>query len=124
MTPTIVFDDGKPLMSVGSPGGPTIITSVLQVILNVINYEMGLEEAIAEPRIYSNAINSYRFEEGISNDVLAKLNGMGHRFPSNSALIGNVQSILIDYENGEYIGVADARRDGASIGYTLPEEGR
>jgi gamma-glutamyltranspeptidase / glutathione hydrolase len=120
MTPTIVFEDGKPIMSVGSPGGPTIITSVLQVVLNVMDYEMGLEEAIAEPRIYTNAINSYRYEDGISAEVLSELNSMGHRFPNNSELIGNVQSILIDYENGEYVGLADARRDGASVGYTRP----
>lgn len=120
MTPTIVFEDGKPIMSVGSPGGPTIITSVLQVVLNVMDYEMGLEEAIAEPRIYTNAINSYRYEEGISDEVISELNAMGHQFPASSELIGNVQSILIDYENGEYVGVADARRDGASVGYTRP----
>jgi gamma-glutamyltranspeptidase/glutathione hydrolase len=120
MTPTIVFEDGKPIMSVGSPGGPTIITSVLQVILNVMDYEMGLEEAIKEPRIYTNAINSYRMEEGIGSEVISELNAMGHRFPANPELIGNVQSILIDYEKGEYVGVADARRDGASVGYTKP----
>ncbi len=124
MTPTIVFEDGKPILSVGSPGGPTIITSVLQVILNIINYEMGLEEAIAEPRIYTNNLNSYRWEEGIPEEAISSLNEMGHRFPANSELIGNVQSIFIDYVKEEYVGVADARRDGASIGYTHPGKGR
>ncbi|MED4015616.1 gamma-glutamyltransferase [Sutcliffiella cohnii] len=124
MTPTIVFEDGKPILSVGSPGGPTIITSVLQVILNIINYEMGLEEAIAEPRIYTNNLNSYRWEEGISSETIESLNEMGHRFSSNPELIGNVQSIFIDYVKEEYVGVADARRDGASIGYTHPGKGR
>ncbi|MDV2684468.1 gamma-glutamyltransferase [Alkalihalophilus lindianensis] len=124
MTPTIVFENGKPLMSVGSPGGPTIITSVLQVILNVINYEMGLEEAIKEPRIYTNNLTSYRFEEGIPIEVLDSLKTMGHKFGSNAELIGNVQSIYFDYDNDEFHGVADARRDGASIGFTHKGKGR
>ncbi|WP_067729482.1 gamma-glutamyltransferase [Oceanobacillus damuensis] len=120
MTPTIVFEDGEPVLTVGSPGGPTIITSVLQTIINTFEYDMELEDAIAEPRIYSNNLNSYRYEEGIPSNVLEELNDMGHSFGTSPTDIGNVQSILIDHETGLFTGVADARRyGGASIGVDL-----
>ncbi|WP_316571420.1 gamma-glutamyltransferase [Neobacillus sp. YIM B06451] len=119
MTPTIVFENGKPVLTVGSPGGPTIITSVLQTILHAIEYDMELKEAVEQPRIYTNNINSYRFEEGISNDTIAKLNEMGHKFGPEPTTIGNVQSIFIDHEKGIFKGVADSSRNGAAIGINL-----
>jgi gamma-glutamyltranspeptidase / glutathione hydrolase len=119
MTPTIVFEDDKPVLTVGSPGGPTIITSVLQTILHTIEYDMELKAAVEEPRIYTNNLNSYRFENGISSDLIARLNQMGHRFGTNPVVIGNVQSILIDNEKGTFKGVADSSRNGAAIGVDL-----
>ncbi|NLY78662.1 MAG: gamma-glutamyltransferase [Lysinibacillus sp.] len=119
MTPTIVFDDGKPVLTVGSPGGPTIITSVLQTIINYIEYDMSLEDAVLEPRIYTNNLNSYRYEEGISADVIKKLNEMGHSFGDTPTNIGNVQSISIDHKKGIFKGVADDTRNGSSIGIQL-----
>ena len=65
MTPTIVFRNGKPVMTVGSPGGPTIIASVFQVIFNKLEYGMPLKAAIEEPRIYSNLYPDIRWEEGV-----------------------------------------------------------
>ncbi|WP_066306991.1 gamma-glutamyltransferase [Bacillus sp. FJAT-29814] len=115
MTPTIVFSDDKPILTVGSPGGTTIITSVLQTILHAIEYDMELKEAVEEPRIYTNSTTSYRIESGVSADVISKLNSMGHRFGSPTT-IGNVQSIFIDHENGTFKGVADSSRNGAAIG--------
>lgn len=119
MTPTIVFENGEPVLTVGSPGGPTIITSVLQTIIHAIEYDMELKEAVEEPRIYTNNLNSYRYEDGISADTLNELNAMGHKFGSSPTIIGNVQSILIDLENGTFKGVADSSRNGAAIGVNL-----
>ncbi|MBS4192136.1 gamma-glutamyltransferase [Bacillus sp. FJAT-49705] len=119
MTPTIVFKDDKPVLTVGSPGGATIITSVLQTILHAIEYDMELKAAVEEPRIYTNNLNSYRYESGISKDVIDKLNSMGHKFGTNPVTIGNVQSILIDHKNGTFKGVADSSRNGAAIGVNL-----
>lgn len=119
MTPTIVFDKGKPVLTVGSPGGPTIITSVLQTIINYIEYDMSLEDAVLESRIYTNNLNSYRFEEGISADVIKKLNEIGHSFGDAPTSIGNVQSISIDHEKGIFKGVADDTRNGSAIGIEL-----
>jgi gamma-glutamyltranspeptidase / glutathione hydrolase len=119
MTPTIVFENGEPVLTVGSPGGPTIITSVLQTIIHAIEYDMELKEAVEQPRIYTNNLNSYRYEDGISADTLSKLNAMGHKFGTSPTTIGNVQSILIDRENGTFKGVADSSRNGAAIGVDL-----
>ncbi|MRX71478.1 gamma-glutamyltransferase [Bacillus lacus] len=127
MTPTIVFKDGKPVLTVGSPGGPTIITSVLQTIIHTIEYDMELKAAIEEPRIYTNNLTSYRWEQGISSSVIQKLNSMGHKFGAAPVTIGNVQSILIDHKKGEFKGVADSSRNGAAIGVTLakkPKKGK
>lgn len=76
MTPTILFKDDKPVLTVGSPGGATIISSVLQTILYHIEYGMELKAAVEEPRIYTNSMSSYRYEDGVPKDVLSKLNGM------------------------------------------------
>lgn len=119
MTPTILFKDDKPVLTVGSPGGATIISSVLQTILYHIEYGMELKAAVEEPRIYTNSMSSYRYEDGVPEDVLSKLNGMGHKFGKSPVEIGNVQSISIDHENGSFKGVADSSRNGAAIGVNL-----
>ncbi|MCY9377325.1 gamma-glutamyltransferase [Bacillus sp. T17B1] len=119
MTPTILFKDDKPVLTVGSPGGATIISSVLQTILYHIEYGMELKAAVEEPRIYTNSMSSYRYEDGVPEDVLSKLNGMGHKFGKSPVEIGNVQSISIDHENGSFKGVADSSRNGAAIGINL-----
>ncbi|KZZ83626.1 gamma-glutamyltransferase [Bacillus sp. SJS] len=116
MSPTIVFKDGKPALSVGSPGGPTIITSVLQTIINKLEYGMELKAAVEEPRIYTNSVTSYSQENGVPKEILEKLNGMGHKFIKPSEEIGNVQSIEINGPEGRYKGVADSSRNGAAIG--------
>jgi len=116
MTPTIVFKDDKPVLTVGSPGGSTIITSVLQTIIHAIEYDMELKAAIEEPRIFTNNTTSYRHEKDIPDKVLNYLNGMGHHFGESPVTIGNVQSILIDHKEGTFKGVADSSRSGAAIG--------
>ncbi|WP_153730425.1 gamma-glutamyltransferase [Sporosarcina obsidiansis] len=118
MTPTIVFKDGKPVLSVGSPGGPTIITSVLQTILHSIEYDMELKAAVEEPRIYTNSTASYRYENGIPEEAMNHLRMLGHQFGEKHTTIGNVQSIFIDQKEGTYKGVADSSRNGAAIGIT------
>lgn len=124
MTPTIVFEEGEPVLTVGSPGGPTIITSVLQTILYAIEYDMELKAAVEEPRIYTNNLNSYRFEEGIPLEAINQLNVMGHNLGPSPTTIGNVQSILIDRDKGIFKGVADSSRNGAAIGVDLKGKGK
>lgn len=121
MTPTIVFDNGIPSMTAGSPGGQTIITSVLQTIINTYEYELDVHSAVTEPRIFTNDLESYRFEEGVPQEVINQLNEMGHNFGDESEPIGNVSSIQINPVTGEFTGATDKNRNGAAFGLQSQE---
>ncbi|WP_134668665.1 gamma-glutamyltransferase family protein [Halorussus marinus] len=110
-SPTIVFRDGEPFMTVGSPGGTTIITTVAQIIQNVTTFGMGLAEAIAEPRIYADDDPELYWEDGVPEGVREELSGLGHAIQDESVGLGNAQAILV--RDGEYVGAADFRRAGA-----------
>ncbi|USG68393.1 gamma-glutamyltransferase [Brevibacillus ruminantium] len=116
MTPTIVLKDGQPFMAVGSPGGSTIIASVSQTILNVLEHEMPIQEAILSPRIFSSTYPIVSWEDGIEQDVVLKLMGMGHVFREQPENIGNVQAVIYDLENGKMYGGADNTREGTVLG--------
>ena len=129
MTPTIVLKDGKPFMAVGSPGGSTIIASVSQTILNVIEHNMPIQEAILAPRIFSSSYPNVTWEAGIDQDVVLKLMSMGHAFAEKPSNIGNVQAVIYDLETGKMYGGADNTREGTVLGVdkvtyttTKPEE--
>src|SRR5699024_12769589 len=100
----------------GRPGGQTTITSVRPNIITTFAYEMELQPAIQEAQIFTNAIDSYTYEEGVSSEVIDHWNGMGHNFESEPETLGNVNSILIDQEMGTFKGVADTSRKGAAFG--------
>lgn len=119
MTPTIVFNDGQPVLTVGSPGGQTIITSVLQTILNTYEYDLSLEDALNEPRIFTNGPDTYSYEEGISEDIISELNDMGHGFTEDPAPIGNVNSIMYNTDDSTYTGATDENRNGAAFGFEM-----
>ncbi|WP_217609220.1 gamma-glutamyltransferase, partial [Bacillus sp. GbtcB10] len=77
-----------------------------QTILNVLEYDMELQDAVEEPRSYTNSLTSYRYEVGDPLDVRTKLNDMGHQIGSSPIDIGNVQALLIDRKAGTFTGVA------------------
>lgn len=120
MSPSMVFKDNKPFMTVGSPGGKTIIASVAQTILNVVGYGMNLKDAIEEPRIYSDAYPGISWEFGVPDNVREQLQQMGHEWESQPHEIGNVNSIMIDEDQGVYHGAADSTREGMAIGIEEP----
>ncbi|MFO8115913.1 MAG: gamma-glutamyltransferase [Halorubrum sp.] len=111
-SPTIVTRDGDPFMTVGSPGGWSIIHTVSQILLNVAEFGMDIEEAVAEPRVYSATGTWVQAEGGVPDDVAEELNEAGHDV-SVVDTIGNAQSILVR-DDGDYVGVADDRRDGSA----------
>lgn len=116
MTPTLVLKDGQPMMALGSPGGSTIITSVAQTIINVLDHKLPLQDAIETPRIFSSSYPQVRWEAGIEQDVILELMARGHVFDPQPQNIGNVQAILFDYENGKMYGGADNTREGTVLG--------
>jgi len=117
MTPSIVLDpEGKLLMVVGTPGGPTIITQVYHVISNVIDHKMTLPEALAAPRMHHQALpDSIRLERnGFQPAVLAQLQAMGHGLQARGRW-GDVEAI-IRTEDG-WLGASDPRLGGGGAGY-------
>ncbi len=118
MTPTIVLKNDKPYLIVGAPGGSTIITSVLQVILNCIDFNMDIQEAVSLPRIHHQWLpDKIDYEEyGMTEDVKNNLKAMGYEI-GEQRIIGRVQGIMIDYEKGIYFGASDPRSNGSAIGY-------
>ena len=111
MSPTIVKQNGKNFLVTGSPGGSRIITTTLQVIMNVIDHGLNIESAVAASRIHHQWLpDEIRIEEGISPDTIKLLEGMGHTVSQQSAM-GAIQSIMI--KDGTMYGGADPRRSTA-----------
>ena len=118
MTPTIVLKDDKPFIILGSPGGSTIITTVLQTILNVTVHNMDIQEAVSAPRIHSQWLPDVIMAEqySIIKDVEESLKSKGHIIePYKWTKIGEMNAILIN-ENG-YFGAADTRGENTALGY-------
>jgi len=118
MTPTIVARDGKPVLVVGTPGGRTIINTVLQVILNVVDHGMELREAIGVPRIHHQWLPDAVYFEGTGfpPELRRAFADLGHQVRFRKPQ-GSVMGIMIDPENGALQGVADSRSfDGGVAG--------
>jgi gamma-glutamyltranspeptidase/glutathione hydrolase len=119
MTPTIVEKDGKLKMVLGSPGGSTIITSVLQNILNVTEYNMGMQESVDKARFHHQWLpDIIRMEpNGFDKETKTKLESLGyHIYEKNSLIIGKVDAILV-LPDGKLEGGADKRGDDAAVGF-------
>lgn len=111
MTPTIVLKSGKPYLILGSPGGSSIILSVTQVLMNVLEFQMPLQQAIEAPRIFSSSYPNVSWESGIPAAVRTNLTARGHKFDTTPGAIGSVQAILW-LADGSKQGGADPRREG------------
>jgi gamma-glutamyltranspeptidase / glutathione hydrolase len=115
MTPTIVTKDGKLFFVTGSPGGPTIINSVLQTILNVTDFKMNAQEAVDQPRIHHQWMpDNIRAEKTLSPDTVEMLRKMGHKVDVTNS-IGEVSAILFD---GTWLqGAPDGRVEATAKGH-------
>jgi gamma-glutamyltranspeptidase/glutathione hydrolase len=119
MSPAIVLDPaGRLRMVTGTPGGSTIITTVLQTILNVIDGGMNVSEAVLAPRVHHQHLPDQIFVEpgGLSAEVLAALRALGHTVVERGEVSGDVQAIVIR-PDGTLEAQSDPRRGGAAVGY-------
>ncbi|MDQ8204074.1 gamma-glutamyltransferase [Pelagicoccus sp. SDUM812003] len=116
MSPTIVLKDGTPVLLTGSRGGSQIISVSLQVILNVIEHQMNIAEAVAAPRIHHQWLpDTLGVEKGVSPDTIALLEQMGYEVRQGRAM-GTANSVT--FEDGIFYGGSDPRRpDSTAIGY-------
>jgi gamma-glutamyltranspeptidase/glutathione hydrolase len=119
MTPTIVLRDGKLSLVTGSPGGPTIISSVLLSVLNWVYFGAEAQAAVNAPRFHHQWLpDRLVVEETMPEAVREELARRGHKVHSVQwRWIGQVEAIAIDPKTGERLGAADARRQGSAIGY-------
>jgi gamma-glutamyltranspeptidase / glutathione hydrolase len=110
MSPTIVFRDGRPVLVTGSPGGPRIITTVLQIVSNVIDHGMNIAEATEGARVHHQWLpDELRIERGVSVDTVRILRDRGHKVEVRQAM-GSTQSIMRTPQGFE--GAADQRQAG------------
>jgi len=117
MTPTILEKDGKLFMVIGTPGGSTIITSVFQTILNVLDHGMSMQEAVSAKRVHSQWLpDEIRYEkDALSNKTVKQLQQKGHTLKETGNM-GRVDAILV-LPNGQLEGGADPRGDDTALGY-------
>jgi gamma-glutamyltranspeptidase / glutathione hydrolase len=119
MTPTIVLKDGKLWFAIGSPGGPTIINTVMQVIINVVDHGMQLQQAIDAPRVHHQWLPDQIVYEpfGLAPDVTRALQAMGHKLVDRPRYMGDCQGIMIEEKSGMRLGASDPRLNGRAVGY-------
>jgi gamma-glutamyltranspeptidase / glutathione hydrolase len=129
MAPTLLLKDGKPVAAFGSPGGATIINSVLNITLNLIDHGMSMQQAIDAPRLsVTHAAGKLSCEgggefmqPGFSIDVQDALRALGHvgldeiGTDGCQETIGSVQAVFIERESGSHHGAADRRREGTVV---------
>ena len=118
MTPTIILKDNKPYIIIGSPGGSTIITTVLQVIMNCIDFDMNIRLAITAPRIHDQWLpDRIDYEEyALTPRIKIELEKMGYRI-GEERVLGMAEGIMIDRKNNYIYGASDPRGDGYAAGY-------
>ena len=120
MTPTFVLrPDGSLYFAIGTPGGTTIINTVLQVIVNVIDHGMNLQEAIDAPRVHHQWLPDEVMSEpfGLSKNTRRALEAKGHKISTVVREMSDAQGVMIEEKTDVRLGASDSRRDGAAVGY-------
>ncbi|MEZ4523876.1 MAG: gamma-glutamyltransferase family protein [Thermomicrobiales bacterium] len=120
LMPTMIFDDEKLFLIIGTPGAFGIPHTTTQMISNVIDHGFGVQAAIEAPRLRLFSGNRLVLENRVDESVMAELRSRGHEIETIDAFspaVGGGQGILIDPETGAYSGGGDPRRDGTALGY-------
>ncbi|MGA9529412.1 MAG: gamma-glutamyltransferase [Terriglobales bacterium] len=117
MAPTIVLKDGKLFLVLGSPGGPTIITTVANILMGVIDFGLDIQEAVNAPRFHHQWLpDEIRIEDRLSPDTMNLLRSKGHKVDIQRNW-GDGECIMIDPRKGERLGASDGRNNGKAVGY-------
>jgi gamma-glutamyltranspeptidase / glutathione hydrolase len=117
MTPTIVLKGGKLFLVLGSPGGPTIITTVANVLMGVVDFGLDIQEAVNAPRFHNQWIpDQILAEDRISPDTMRLLEAQGHKIKVGH-FWGDGECIEVDPKSGERLGASDGRNNGKAVGY-------
>ncbi|HEX8246788.1 MAG TPA: gamma-glutamyltransferase [Pyrinomonadaceae bacterium] len=120
MTPTIVLrKDGSLWFALGARGGPRIITAVLQAVVNMIDHDMNIQQAIDAPRVHHQWLPDEMVYEpvGMSSDTIKILENYGHKFAGKPANIASMTAIAIEEKTNVRLGAIDSRSDGEAVGY-------
>jgi len=121
ISPSILLKNGKPFATIGTPGAARIISTMVILISNLVDFRMGIQEAIESPRfIARDAGRGLTIESRLPPDTVEALTKMGYQLQSMGEFdlfFGGAQGILIDPKTKKRIGGADPRRDGAVVGY-------
>lgn len=120
LVPTIILKDGHPVYTLGTPGGDVIISTIAQVIVNLLDFRMPLREAVSAPRMYStHTQRELEMENRFPAKSISLLESLGHEVKRSEAFrayFGAVQSIALDPQTGTLVGCSDPRRSGAAVG--------
>jgi gamma-glutamyltranspeptidase/glutathione hydrolase len=117
MTPTIVLKDGKLFLVLGSPGGPTIITTVANILIGGVDFSLDIQEAVNAPRFHQQWLpDEILVEDRLSPDTMDVLRSKGHKL-SVRHFWGDGECIMIDPKTGERLGASDGRNNGKAVGY-------
>ena len=117
MTPTIVLKDGKLFLVLGSPGGPTIITTVANALMGVVDFGLDIQESVNAPRFHHQWLpDEIRGEDRISPDTITLLQNKGHKVEVEH-FWGDGECIAIDPKTGERLGASDGRNNGKAVGF-------
>jgi gamma-glutamyltranspeptidase/glutathione hydrolase len=119
MTPTMVLKNGKLFLVLGSPGGPTIITTVANTLMGIVDYGLNIQQAVNAPRFHDQWMPDQIEVEatGISPDTLGLLEHMGHKIEMARGYWGDAECIAVDEKTGELLGASDGRNDGKAVGF-------
>jgi gamma-glutamyltranspeptidase/glutathione hydrolase len=117
MTPTIVLKDGKPFLILGARGGATIITTVANILMGVVDFGLDIQEAVNAPRFHHQWLpDEIRVEDRLSPDTMNLLRLKGHKLATEH-FWGGSECIMIDPRTGERLGGTEGRENGKAVGY-------
>ncbi len=121
VSPTLVMNDGRPWVAIGTPGGRTIVQTTPQMLMNLIDFNMDIQQAIAAPRVSSMFPDLLVVETGVPQPVRNELSALGHNVEINERGLGNAHGLTVEYDSDgrptRFTGGADPRGRGAAIGY-------